>query len=191
MRALPIVLLSTYTQYWKDSAVLFLFTMTIWLTGYILFPQPVQDITSPANYCEDPRIEEKVLQPADSWSCIFYVLIGCYTLFHEFNNDFLVKQIRGAKLIFAFTMYLLAFGSFWFHSRLTLESSYLDTAGIMAFIGMAMAISFAKWTKSWVFYPVFVFYNIASMLFIYAMQETMGLELSMTAYALMFGVVVT
>lgn len=108
---------------------------------------PQATCTATHCFCELPRVGALVVQPANSWSSMGFVLVGFLIMAVARDRHRQSAMPAVAALAFGVTAILVGLGSLLLHATLTLWGQFFDVMG-MYLIGAFMLVSaIARWQR--------------------------------------------
>ena len=97
-------------------------------------------------FCEIPHTDSLLLQPANSWSSLGFVLVGFWILLAPRRSETVFAGWRA--LWFGFTAVVIGVGSFLLHATLTLWGQFYDVLGMYLLSGFLLAYAVQRW-RGW------------------------------------------
>ncbi|OYY89655.1 MAG: hypothetical protein B7Y45_11030 [Sphingomonas sp. 28-66-16] len=108
---------------------------------------PQATCTATHCFCEMPRIGALIVQPANSWSSMGFVLIGCLIILLARDRGWRSAMPPVAAQVFGITAIFVGLGSLLLHATLTLWGQFFDVMG-MYLVGAFMLVSaLARWRR--------------------------------------------
>ena len=95
-------------------------------------------------FCERPR-DALLLQPANSWSSLGFVLVGFWIMLAPRRNE--TAFAGWPALWFGFTAVVIGIGSFLLHATLTLWGQFCDVLGMYLLSGFVLAYGVQRWRR--------------------------------------------
>jgi dihydroceramidase len=96
-------------------------------------------------FCELPRAGALVLQPANSWSSLGFVVVGCWIMFGRRRAADETAFAGWPALWFGLTAVVIGVGSFLLHATLTLWGQFYDVLGMYLLSGFMLAYAVQRW----------------------------------------------
>ena len=95
-------------------------------------------------FCENPRLGNLFLQPANSWSSFGYVFVGFFLMFDaRLRRVMTAFPIEGAT-VFGIAAITVGVGSVLLHATLTLWGQFADVLGMYLVSGFTLVYAIAK-----------------------------------------------
>jgi Ceramidase len=119
--------------------------------GLLHFIGPDWTQFSPANclathcFCENPRTGALLLQPANSWSSLGFVLVGAWIMLAPRDRRSDIVVAGAPALWFGATAMVIGIGSFLLHATLTLWGQFYDVLGMYLLSGFILAYAVQRW----------------------------------------------
>lgn len=98
-------------------------------------------------FCELPRADALVLQPANTWSSFGYVLIGCVMLVMPHDRDPASALSPQAARTLGLTAIIVGVGSGLLHATLTLWGQFFDVLGMYLVGAFVLVFAIARWRR--------------------------------------------
>lgn len=99
-------------------------------------------------FCETPHAGSLVLQPANSWSSLGFVIVGFWIMLAPRDPKAETVFTGWFALWFAFTALVIGVGSFLLHATLTLWGQFYDVLGMYLLSGFLVAYAVQRW-RGW------------------------------------------
>ena len=96
-------------------------------------------------FCELPRLDALVLQPADSWSSYGFVLIGFLMIVQAGSRGWASALEPVAARTLGVTAIVVGLGSALFHATLTLWGQFLDVVGMYLIGSFFLVRALQRW----------------------------------------------
>lgn len=97
-------------------------------------------------FCEIPHTDSLLLQPANSWSSLGFVLVGFWIMLAPRRSGTVFAG--WPALWFGFTAVVIGVGSFLLHATLTLWGQFYDVLGMYLLSGFLLAYAVQRW-RGW------------------------------------------
>jgi dihydroceramidase len=97
-------------------------------------------------FCEAPRFGALVLQPANSWSSLGYVLAGFLMIVLAKSRGWHSAMTPVAAIAFGITAIAVGLGSVLLHATLTLWGQFFDVLGMYLVGSFLLVSALARWT---------------------------------------------
>jgi hypothetical protein len=97
-------------------------------------------------FCELPHADSLLLQPANSWSSLGFVLVGFWIMLAPRRSE--TTFAGWPALWFGFTAVVIGVGSFLLHATLTLWGQFYDVLGMYLLSGFLLAYAVQRW-RGW------------------------------------------
>jgi Ceramidase len=98
-------------------------------------------------FCEAPRVNVQVMQPANAWSSFAFVWLGCLMIFQR-RRDPGSAFPPTASLVFGIAAIVTGVGSFLLHATLTLWGQFADVLGMYLISAFGLVYALARW-RDW------------------------------------------
>lgn len=98
-------------------------------------------------FCEMPRTENLILQPANSWSSLGYVVAGFLMILMAHRRDWLSAFPPLAATTLGVAAIFVGLGSVLLHATLTLWGQFFDVLGMYLVSGFFLISALAKWRR--------------------------------------------
>jgi Ceramidase len=121
----------------------------IWLLLSLLGPD--WSVYAPATctatrcFCELPRADAMIVQPANSWSSYSYAFAGFLMILLSQGRGWTSGFHRHAAALFGFTAIFVGLGSVLLHATLTLWGQFFDVMGMYLTSGFMLVSAIARW----------------------------------------------
>jgi hypothetical protein len=96
-------------------------------------------------FCETPRTGSLVLQPANSWSSLGFVIVGAWIMLGSRDQRPDTAFTGWPARWFGFAAVLIGVGSFLLHATLTLWGQFYDVLGMYLLSGFIFAYAVQRW----------------------------------------------
>jgi hypothetical protein len=94
-------------------------------------------------FCEIPHTDSLLLQPANTWSSLGFVLVGFWIMLAPWRRETVFAG--WPALWFGLTAVVIGVGSFLLHATLTLWGQFYDVLGMYLLSGFLLAYAVHRW----------------------------------------------
>lgn len=98
-------------------------------------------------FCEAPRFGSLVLQPANSWSSLGYVLAGFMMIVLGRSRGWQSAMTPVAAIVLGITAIIVGLGSVLLHATLTLWGQFFDVLGMYLVGSFLLVSALARWMR--------------------------------------------
>ncbi|CAN5730732.1 hypothetical protein BH11PSE6_BH11PSE6_21020 [soil metagenome] len=98
-------------------------------------------------FCEAPRFGSLVLQPANSWSSLGYVLAGFLMIVLARSRSWHSGMTPPAAIVLGITAIIFGLGSVLLHATLTLWGQFFDVLGMYLVGSFLLVSALARWMR--------------------------------------------